>query len=99
MSTKPSRPGEPPEPPGPEPSAPVQTRGNTVHGTFVRRFLEFQLVFVVFILIASIPEPPSPYARLSAPVQVGIIVVLWVLSDAAALAVRASQVLRRRTGR
>lgn len=106
MSTQPPLPrGDPQEPLEPKPARceradPSERPDAQIgRGVFRRRFLELQLVFLVFILIASIPEPPSPYSRLSAPVQVVMIVILWILSDAAALVVRTAQVLRRRADR
>lgn len=68
-------------------------------GSFRTKFLITQVVFLVFVLIASIPEAVSPYNRVEAGVQVAVIGGLWVLVDTAALAVRAIRVLARRAGR
>lgn len=64
-----------------------------------RNFLVTQFVFLVFVLIASIPEGLSPYNRVESGVQVAVIAGLWGLTDIAALAVRAIRLLVRRAAR
>lgn len=68
-------------------------------GSFRKNFLITQGVFLVFLLIASIPEGLSPYNRVESGVQVAVIAGLWGLTDIAALAVRAIRLLARRGAR
>lgn len=56
-------------------------------GTFLRQFLVLQVVFLVFLLIASIPEGLPDYARVSATTQMAVIAAVWGLTDLAAVTV------------
>lgn len=89
-----------PQPPrGSHPDAPHGPVEPPPAASFRKKFLITQVVFLVFVLIASIPEGLSPYNRVEAAVQVAVIGGLWVLIDTAALAIRAIRVLARRAGR
>lgn len=68
-------------------------------GSFRKYFLITQVVFLLFVLIASIPEGVTPYNRVDAAVQVAVIGGLWAVTDIAALTLRGIRVLARRAGR
>jgi hypothetical protein len=55
-----------------------------------------QAVFLLFLLIASIDEPPSPYNRASASTQMAMVAYGWVVTDVATLTVRAIRVRGQR---
>jgi hypothetical protein len=65
-------------------------------GTFRRTFFTTQAVFVVFALIAAIPEAPSN-GSLGADIQLVIVGCLWVLANVVALGVKAAHVHAMRT--
>ena len=65
-------------------------------GSFRRTFVTTQLVFVVFALIAAIPEAPSN-GSVSSDIQLVIIGCLWCLTNVVALAVKAAHVHAMRT--
>lgn len=68
-------------------------------GMFLRSFLVLQAVFILFFLIAAIPEAPSEYSRASAANQLVAVASFWALSDVAALVVRAIRVRAHRPSR
>lgn len=65
-------------------------------GSFRRTFVTTQMVFVVFALIAAIPEAPSN-GSVSSDIQLVIIGCLWCLTNVVALAVKAAHVHAMRT--
>jgi hypothetical protein len=65
-------------------------------GSFRRTFLTTQVVFLLFALIAAIPEAPSG-GSVDATIQLAIVGCLWVFTTAVTLAVRAARVRTMRT--
>lgn len=68
-------------------------------GGFLRGFLIAQVVFLLFLVIASIPEAPSDYARVSAATQMAVVAALWAVTDVSAVAIHTLRVRAHRAGR
>lgn len=81
---------------GTRPPVPTAARGQALRGAFGSKFLAMQAVFLLFLLIASIDEPPSPYNRASASTQMAMVAYGWVVTDVATLTVRAIRVRGQR---
>lgn len=66
---------------------------------FLRNFLVLQGAFVVFLLIASINEPPSAYNPAAPATQMALVTGLWLITDLTAVAVHAVRVHTHRADR
>ncbi len=80
--------------PQPQGSSRPAATGRRPRGPFLRNFLTLQGAFVVFLLIASINEPPSEYNRAPAATQMAMVATVWVLTDLVAIAVHSLHCLR-----
>lgn len=87
-------------PQGSRPGPPGASGGHATRGRFLSSFLTVQAVFLLFLLIASITEVPSPAIPVSAvspPVQMALVGGLWLLTDVMSLAVHALRVRAHRS--
>lgn len=81
---------------------PGASRGDGTPGGFLRSFLTVQAVFLLFLLIASINEVPSPsipMSGVSPAAQMALVGSLWLLTDVMSLAVHALHVRGHRARR
>lgn len=87
-------------PQGTRPGQPGAAGGHGARGRFLNNFLTVQAVFLLFLLIASINEVPSPAIPVSAvspAEQMALVGGLWLLTDVMSLAVHALRVRARRS--